>query len=125
MIEEQIKSLLTQQNKKVKDLCSYIGMTDTALRKIYARDSCEISTLKKIANFFNVSPCFFFDSQGQTSVHATNDSIAVGGNASNINSFKAIQEMVEELSAQRKLTEKALEQVDRLVGVISDMSKRN
>ena len=125
MIEEQIKSLLAQQNKKVKDLCAYIDLTDTGLRKIYARDSCEISTLKKIANFFNVSPCIFFEGQGMTTVQASNDSIAVAGNASNVNSYKAIQELLTETTAQRKMTEKAMEQIDRLVGVISELSKHN
>ena len=125
MIEEQIKALLAQQNKKVKDLCAYIDLTDTWLRKIYARDSCEISTLKKIANFFNVSPCIFFEGQGMTTVQASNDSIAVAGNASNVNSYKAIQELLTEITAQRKMTEKAMEQIDRLVGVISELSKHN
>ena len=125
MLEERIKRLLSEQNKKVKDLCAYIDMTDTAVRKMYARDSCEISTLKKIANFFNVSPCYFFESGDGRSVHATHNSIAVGGNANDINSFRAIQEMIGEIAAQRKMTEKALEQVERLVGVIEKLSNQN
>lgn len=125
MIEERIKELLNQQNKKLKDLCQFIDITDTGLRKIYARDSCELSTLKKIANFFNVKPTYFLDSNSSVNIHADNDSIAVGGNASNINSFKTIQKMIDEISAQRKLTEKAMEQIEKLVGVISDISKQN
>lgn len=125
MIEEKIRSLLSQQGKKVKDLCAYIDMSDTALRKIYARNSCEMSTLKKIAEFFNVSPCYFFDNQQQQIVNATNDSIAVAGNATNVNSFKAIQEMIGEVAAQRKLTERAMAQIENLVGVISALSKHN
>lgn len=122
MLEERIKALLSEQNKKVKDLCAYIEMTDTGVRKMYARDSCEISTLKKIASFFDVSPCYFFnDSNGHT-VHASQNSIAVGGNASDINSLRTIQEMVGEISAQRKMTEKALEQVEKLVGVVEVLS---
>ena len=39
----------------------------------------------------------FFDDKGAVSVIASNDSIAVGGNAHNINLFKAIQEMIEEV----------------------------
>lgn len=123
MLEERIKALLSEQNKKVKDLCAYIEMTDTGVRKMYARDSCEISTLKKIASFFDVSPCYFFsDPNGGHTVHASQNSIAVGGNASDINSLRTIQEMVSEISAQRKMTEKALEQVDRLVGVVEVLS---
>lgn len=125
MLEERIKKLLTEQNKKVKDLCAFIDMTDTAVRKMYARDSCEISTLKKIANFFNVSPCFFFENNDEHSVHATHNSIAIGGNANDINSFRAIQEMIGEVSAQRKMTEKALEQIERLTIIIERLSKQN
>lgn len=125
MLEERIKKLLKEQNKKVKDLCTFIDMTDTALRKMYARDSCEISTLKKIANFFNVSPCFFFENGDAPSVNASQNSIAVGGNATDVNSFRAIQEMMNEVAAQRKMTEKALSQVDRLVGVIEKLSEHN
>ena len=125
MLEERIKALLNEQNKKVKDLCAYIGMTDTAIRKMYARDSCEISTLIKIAGFFDVSPCYFFDSPDTPSVHATHNSIAVGGNATDVNSFRAVHEIIGEVTAQRKMTEKALEQVDRLVGVIERMNEQN
>ena len=125
MLEERIKKLLKEQNKKVKDLCTFIDMTDTALRKMYARDSCEISTLKKIANFFNISPCFFFENGDVPSVNASQNSIAVGGNATDVNSFRAIQEMMNEVAAQRKMTEKALSQVDRLVGVIEKLNEHN
>ena len=125
MIEEKVKGLLKGQNKKVKDLCAYIGLTDTALRKIYGRDSCETSTLIRIADFFSVSPCYFFDESASITVHASNDSIAVGGNANNVNSFRAIQEMISEVSAQRRLTEKAMLQIEKLVGVIDQLSKHN
>lgn len=125
MIEERVKTLLSEQSKKVKDLCSYIQMTDTALRKIYARDSCEVSTLKKIANFFNVSPCSFFEDNKDVHVQAGEGGMAIGGNANNVNSFRAISEMVGEVSAQRRLTEKAMEQIDRLVGVIAAMQNHN
>lgn len=125
MLEHKVKQLLSEQHKLVKDLCQYIDMTDTALRKMYARDSCEITTLKKIATFFGVSPCYFFDDSDKAGVSVGDDSIAVGGNATNINSYKAIQEMIAEVSAQRKMTEKAMEQIDRLVGIIDSMTKHN
>lgn len=61
MLESRIKSLLKTNNKKIKDLCSYINITDAGLRKIFARDSCEVSTLVKIAEFFDVEPSVFFE----------------------------------------------------------------
>lgn len=126
MIEQIIKTLLREQNKRVKDLCAHIGITDAGLRKIYGRDSCEMSTLRKIATFFDVSPSLFFGEENNPSVSAGNDSIAVGGNASNVNTytFKVLEDMVAEIAAQRRLTERAMEQANILVSAIENLSKK-
>lgn len=55
MLKDKIQGLLTNQRRTVKDLSKHIGMSDTAIRNIYSRDSCELSTLRKIADFFGVS----------------------------------------------------------------------
>lgn len=122
MLEERIKRLLTEQNKKVKDLCSYIEMTDTGLRKMYARDSCELAVLKKIAAFFEVSPSYFIE---EPTVFASDGSIAVNDNATDVNSFKVIRAMLDEMAAQRQLTETALEQIKLLVGFITKTDRNS
>lgn len=122
MLKEKIQQLLAAQNKKVKDLCSYIEITDTGLRKIYARDSCELSTLRKIADFFQVSPMHFIDTP---TAYAEEGGVAVCGNATEINSFKTIQVMLEEMAAQRKLTEKALDKISQMVDFITGSDKQN
>lgn len=43
-IESLIKSLLRQQGKTQQDLCRSINLSYTGLRKIYARNSMELST---------------------------------------------------------------------------------
>jgi len=123
MLKEKIQQLLAGQNKKVKDLCSYIEITDTGLRKIYARDSCELTTLKRIAEFFNVSPSYFIEAP--SSAYATDGSVAVCGNAQEVNSFKTIQAMLEEMAAQRRLTEKALDKIAQMVDFITGSDKVN
>lgn len=55
MLKDKIQGLLTDQRRTVKELSKHIGMSDTAIRNIYSRDSCELSTLRKIANFFGVT----------------------------------------------------------------------
>lgn len=122
MLEEKVKRLLTEQNKKVKDLCSYIEMTDTGLRKMYARDSCELAVLKKIAAFFEVSPSYFIE---EPTVCASDDSVAVNGNATDVNSFKVVRAMLDEMAAQRQLTETALEQIKLLVGFITQTDRNS
>lgn len=54
MLKDKIQGLLTDQRRTVKELSKHIGMSDTAIRNIYSRDSCELSTLRKIADFFGV-----------------------------------------------------------------------
>lgn len=122
MLEEKVKRLLTEQNKKVKDLCSYIEMTDTGLRKMYARDSCELAVLKKIAAFFEVSPSYFIE---EPTVCASDGSVAVNGNATEVNSFKVVKAMLDEMAAQRQLTETALEQIKLLVGFITQTDRNS
>ncbi len=122
MLEEKVKRLLTEQNKKVKDLCSYIEMTDTGLRKMYARDSCELAVLKKIAAFFEVSPSYFIE---EPTVCASDGSVAVDGNATDVNSFKVVRAMLDEMAAQRQLTETALEQIKLLVGFITQTDRNS
>lgn len=55
MLETKIRGFLKQQRRTVKELSNYIGMSDTGIRNIYKRDSCELSTLRKIAEFFGVA----------------------------------------------------------------------
>lgn len=55
MLKDKIQGLLTDQRRTVKELSKHIGMSDTAIRNIYSRDSCELSTLRKIADFFGVT----------------------------------------------------------------------
>ena len=55
MLKDKIQVLLTNQRRTVKELSKHIGMSDTAIRNIYSRDSCELSTLRKIADFFGVT----------------------------------------------------------------------
>lgn len=54
MLKDKIQGFLTDQRRTVKELSKHIGMSDTAIRNIYSRDSCELSTLRKIADFFGV-----------------------------------------------------------------------
>lgn len=54
MLKDKIQGHLTEQRRTVKELAKHIGMSDTAIRNMYTRDSCELSTLRKIAEFFGV-----------------------------------------------------------------------
>lgn len=61
MLKEKVQKLLKEQGKTMKDLCSFIEITDAGIRKIFNRDSCELSTLYKIAEFFDKKSAYFLN----------------------------------------------------------------
>ncbi len=121
MIQEKVKHLLKDQNKKMKDLCAYIQITDAGLRKIFMRDSCELDTLNKISNFFNISPAYFFD-DANNSAMAYENSIAIAGNQNKVNS--ETEKFMDIISSQSTQITKSQEQIDRLIGIIESQTKK-
>ncbi len=58
-IEYKVRLLLREQQKRLVSLCEYVGMTDPGMRKVFERDTCNITTLTKIAEFFAVPVVYF------------------------------------------------------------------
>ncbi len=58
-IGDKVRSLLRSQHKKMGSLCKYIGMTAPGLHRAFERDSCKITVLLKMAEFFNVPVNYF------------------------------------------------------------------
>ena len=105
MLKEKIQGLLTDQRRTVKELAKHIGMSDTAIRNIYSRDSCELSTLRKIAEFFGVAVSDLLE---DSDVRIVERSFNPGQNDP-----ETIQKLTDIIDEQRKridqLTDKLLE----------------
>lgn len=95
-IETLIKSLLHQRGKTQQDLCKGINLSYTGLRKIYARNSMELSTLRKIADYLGV-PMTTLIGEG------------VGDSSLNNNSLNTINDG---------------EAINRLVGIIEEKDRQ-
>ncbi len=72
-IEYKVRLLLREQQKKLISLCEYAGMTDPGIRKVFDRDTCNINTLTKIAEFFAVPVTYFLPEGSQTKEEAEKD----------------------------------------------------
>lgn len=108
MLKDKIQQHLTEQRRTVKELAKHIGMSDTAIRNIYQRDSCELSTLRKIADFFHVPVTNFLEeSDIQFGIHDVERSFNPGQNDP-----ETIQKLTNIIDEQRKridhLTDKLL-----------------
>ncbi len=63
---EKVRALLNLQQRKMRDLCQYVGMTGPGLRLAFDRDTCNISVLLKTAEFFNVPVTHFLPEDPHT-----------------------------------------------------------
>lgn len=120
--EEKVKKLCREHNVTQKQLYSELGVTDAGMRKMYARNSCEVALLEKIASFFSVNICFFFGEERRISYSSEDVNVAVtgdnniAGNGNHVNSD--LGKALDEISAQRRMNEKAQEQIGRLLDII-------
>lgn len=109
MLKDKIQGLLTDQRRTVKELSKHIGMSDTAIRNIYSRDSCELSTLRKIADFFGVAVSDLLE---ETDVRIDIKDVESSFNPGQ-NDTETIQKLTGIIDEQRKridqLTDKLLE----------------
>ena len=113
-LEDKIKQLCRVNNVTQKQLYSAIGVTDAGMRKMYARNSCDVTLLEKIAGYFDISVSTFFEDGNGDMVTAANNSLAINGNGNNANN---------DTSAFLSLLTKKDEQIDRLLSIIENMNK--
>ena len=112
-LEDKIKQLCRINNVTQKQLYSAIGVTDAGMRKMYARNSCEVTLLEKVANFFQVPVSVFFNDSND-GIMATNNSLAINGNGNSANN---------NTGAFLSLLTKKDEQIDRLLTIIETLNK--
>lgn len=117
MLKDAIQILLKQQQKTQKELCSTVGISDTGLRKIFARDSCETALLKKIAEFFNVSICYFFDEPSVNHAVASGDSSVAAINSS-VEGSAVLKERVHSLEELVEQKDKLIEEKERTIKIL-------
>lgn len=120
MLKEKVNILLKRQNKALKELCSAIGISDTGLRKIFARDSCELSLLRKMASFFEV-PIYYFldeDNSSLSTVQSTagNHSPAISGNGNNIGANnEMLEKAINTIANQQRTINEQTNIISRLI----------
>lgn len=107
MLKDKIQQRLTEQRRTVKDLAKHIGMSDTAIRNIYSRDSCELSTLRKIAEFFDVPVTDFLE---ESDISITIRDVEKSFNPGQ-NDTETIKKLTDIIENQRKQIEKLTDQV--------------
>lgn len=77
---KKIKQIAKERNLSLKELSNEIGITEQGLQNLMSKNTCNLSTLQKIAEALDVSEVVFFDQY--TPYHTNNVSINTGINGS-------------------------------------------
>lgn len=109
MLKQKIQGLLKAQRRTVKELAKHIEMSDTAISNIYARDSCELATLRKMSDFFDVPVTVLLE---EADLRIQIENVEKSFNPSQ-NDSETIKQLTDIINEQRKrideLTDKLLE----------------
>ena len=114
-----LKEALRQAKRTQVELAEYMGTTQANVAALFASDNVKTDTLETVAAFLGRSAASFYSEKSNTAT-ASGSSTAVAGNGNNINDGK----LIDEISAQRRLTEQALTQNGQLLNIIENLTKK-
>lgn len=115
-----VKEILRKNGYTVSAVAEKIGVSNQNLFSQLGKDDVKTGLLEKITEATGLPMAVFY---GDTTMGSGsgNQSSIVAGNNNHINTQQ--DEFLRELAAQRRLTEKSQEQIDRLLGVIERLSE--
>lgn len=120
MSGEEVRQILYLKGVKITELAERLGESQANTSAMFKVQDIKTGTPERISKaseipiseFYGVAPFNIANGDGNTQV---------AGNGNTISSSeleKSLSKALEELAAQRKLTEKAQEQIDRLIGLL-------
>lgn len=118
MTGEAVKEILRKNKISMKQLARLLDLTPQNLSAMLQKNDIRSGLVEQIAEKIGVPITAFY---GFDSNVVTGDGNAVGNNS--VNNAIAPQ-LIAEIVEQRKLTNKANEQIDRLLGIIEKMTKQ-
>ena len=116
-----VKEILRKNGYTVSAVADKLGISNQNLFSLLGKEDVKTSTLERIAEVTGLPVTLFY---GDTHIHAQigDNSSAVTGNNNQVNT--ATGEFLRELAAQRQITQKSQEQIDRLLTVIEKLSEK-
>lgn len=115
-----VKTELRRNGFTLTQVASLLGESQQNLNAALSKDDIRTGLVERISQVTGLPIAVFYGDSNMGNGSGNQSSI-VAGNNNHINTQQA--EFLRELSAQRKLTEKSQEQIDRLLGVIEKLSE--
>ena len=113
-----LKDALRQAKRTQSELAEYMGTTQANVAALLAGDNVKTETLEAVASFLGRSAASFYGDTNTAT--ATGGSTAVAGVGNSVNDSL----LIDEIAAQRRLTEQALAQNGQLLNIIENLTKR-
>ena len=122
---DKIKPLAVAKKMRLQDVAEAAGITYQQLNRIIRVGSTSIDTLGKIAEALDVPVAYFFDemngdviSVGDNSPGAGKDNSVSLHTSNQSSNNDVVIRFIDEIAAQRRLAEKAQQQVDDLLQIL-------
>lgn len=116
-----VKEVLRKNGFALGKVAEMIGESQQNFSSLLAKDDLRTSLVERIAEATGLPVSIFYGDTNIATASGDNSS-AVAGNNNNVGMKP--DRFLNELAAQRKLTEKSQEQIDRLLGVIEKLSTK-
>ena len=116
---QTLKRLMKYNGFTNNDMAQRLGTTAQNLSALLAKDDVRTSLMEQMCEIMGVSPAELYGGASLPPVTVT-DSEQIAINNSQVNSDK----LIEEIAAQRRITEKAQQQIDRLLAIIEQLSNK-
>lgn len=121
---DQIKALAAAKKIKLADVATAAGITYQQLNRIVRTQSTSLDTLEKIADALGVPASYFLESP-EVEVIAIGDNSPGGGKNNTVNPdlSEALLRALDEIAAQRRVTEEAQRQAAELLEILKSKFK--
>lgn len=114
----EIKRAITESGHTITEVAAALGKSQQTLSAALSTDDVKTSLVESIATYLGV-PISYFYGKGNTAT-ATGGSTAVAGVGNSVNDSM----LIDEIAAQRRLTEQALAQNGQLLNIIENLTKK-
>ena len=115
---KHIKEILRNAGVVQAELAAFLGTSPQNLNSALSGDNIKTGTLEQIARFMG-KPVSYFYGEGNTAT-ASGNGTAVAGVGNSVNDSL----LIDEIAAQRRLTEQALAQNGQLLNIIENLTRK-
>lgn len=114
----EIKRAIADKGRTITEVAAAIGKSQQTLSAALASDDVKSSLVEAIADYLGVPICSLYGEGNCASVNGNGNAVAGVGNSINDGI------LIDEIAAQRRLTEQVLTQNGQLLNIIENLTKK-